>query len=112
MPGFETRTEDSLANEAKQLAAKGEGCAIGRLLADLDITQRFDILKKTYTKSGDEVGPDHIKILPIENNSVTWGREHSMTVKRVNTEEWFAKPEIIYQESINFSTNTHTKTCK
>jgi hypothetical protein len=112
MSELNLRTEDSLATEAKELAAKGEGCAMGKLLADLDVLQRFDILNKTYTKPGEEIGPDHIKITPIQNKSVTWGNEESITVKRTKAGEWFAQPELIYQESLNFSTKKHNIICK
>ena len=112
MPDFDNRTEGSLANEARELAAKGDGCAMGKLLADLDVMQRFKILGETYTKDGEEIGPDRIKIKPSQSNSITWGREESMTVRREKAGEWFASPEVIYQESLNFSTHKHDITCK
>jgi hypothetical protein len=112
MAQIDSTREASLVNEVRDLAAKGDGCAIGKLLADIDVLQRFEILRNTYTKPGEEVGPDRMKIRPSQGHSVTWGHEESITLSREKTGQLFASPEVVYQESLNFSTFKHDITCK
>jgi hypothetical protein len=112
MAQIDSRTEASLVNEVRELAAEGDGCAIGRLLEDVDVLQRFEILRNTYTKPGEEVGPDRVRIRPSQGHSVTWGNEESITLSREQPGQWFASKDVIYQESLNFSTYKHDITCK
>jgi hypothetical protein len=82
MPESDNRTEDSLVQQAKELAGQGDGCAIGKLLADVDVLERFKILQQVRTKDGESIGPDHSKIGSSQQSSVTWGNQESMRKPR------------------------------